>query len=34
MSLRVDPLPEGYAQMLLDFPVAMSGEWVQLYALG
>ena len=33
-SLRVDPLAKGYAQMLLDFPVAVPEEWLQLYALG
>ena len=33
-SLRVDPLAKGYAQMLLDFPVAVPEEWLQLYGLG
>jgi hypothetical protein len=33
-SLRVDPLAKGYAQMLLDFPVAVPEEWLGLYALG
>ena len=33
-SLRVDPLAKGYAQMLLDFPMAVPEEWLQLYALG
>lgn len=33
-SLPVDPLARGYAQMLLDFPVAVPEEWVHLYALG
>jgi hypothetical protein len=32
-SLRVDPLAKGYAQMLLDFPVAVPEEWLALYAL-
>jgi hypothetical protein len=33
-SLRVDPLAKGYAQMLLDFPVAVPEEWLQRYGLG
>jgi hypothetical protein len=33
-SLRVDPLAKGYAQMLLDFPVAVPEEWLERYALG
>ena len=33
-SLHVDPLAKGYAQMLLDFPVAVPEEWLQLYGLG
>jgi hypothetical protein len=33
-SLRVDPLAKGYAQMLLDFPLTVPEEWLQLYALG
>ena len=33
-SLHVDPLAKGYAQMLLDFPVAVPEEWLRLYALG
>ena len=33
-SLRVDPLAKGYAQMLLDFPVAVPEEWLEFYALG
>jgi hypothetical protein len=33
-SLRIDPLAKGYAQMLLDFPVAVPEEWLQRYALG
>jgi hypothetical protein len=32
-SLRVDPLAKGYAQMLLDFPVAVPEEWMELYGL-
>jgi hypothetical protein len=32
-SLRVDPLAKGYAQMLLDFPVAVPEAWLQCYAL-
>ncbi len=32
-SLRVDPLAKGYAQMLLDLPVAVPEEWVERYAL-
>ena len=32
-SLRVDPLAKAYAQMLLDFPVAVPEEWAQLYGL-
>lgn len=32
-SLRVDPLAKGYAQLLLDFPVAVPEEWLQLYDL-
>jgi hypothetical protein len=32
-SLRVDPLAKGYAQMLLDLPLAVPEEWLQLYAL-
>ncbi len=30
-SLRVDPLAKGFAQMLLDFPVAV---WLDRYQLG
>ena len=30
-SLRVDPLAKGYAQMLLDFRVAVPQEWLQRY---
>ncbi len=30
-SLRVDPLAKGYAQILLDFPVAVPEEWLQRY---
>ena len=30
-SLRVDPLAKGYAQMLLDFPVAVPEVWLQRY---
>jgi Acyclic terpene utilisation family protein AtuA len=33
-SLRVDLLAKGYAQMLLDFPVAVPEQWLQRYALG
>jgi len=33
-SLRVDPLAKGYAQMLLDFPMSVPEEWLQIYALG
>jgi hypothetical protein len=33
-SLRVDPLAKGYAQMLLDFPISVPEEWLQIYALG
>jgi hypothetical protein len=33
-SLRVDPLAKGYAQLLLDFPVSVPEEWLQLCALG
>ena len=33
-SLRLDPLAKGYAQMLLDFPVAVPEAWLELYALG
>ncbi len=32
-SLRVDPLAKGYAQMLLDLPLAVPEEWMQRYAL-
>jgi hypothetical protein len=32
-SLRVDPLAKGYAQMLLDLPVAVPEEWLERYAL-
>ena len=32
-SLRVDPLAKGYAQMLLDFPVAVPEDWLKRYAL-
>ena len=32
-SLRVDSLAKGYAQMLLDFPVAVPEAWLKLYAL-
>jgi len=30
-SLRVDPLAKGYAQILLDFPVAVPEDWLQRY---
>ena len=33
-SLRLDPLAKGYAQMLLDFPVAVPEAWLKLYTLG
>ena len=33
-SLRVDPLAKGYAQMLLDFPLAVPEAWLQRYGLG
>jgi hypothetical protein len=33
-SLRVDPLAKGYAQMLLDFPLAVPEAWIERYALG
>ena len=33
-SLRVDPLAKAYAQMLLDFPVAVPEEWLALNGLG
>ncbi len=32
-SLRVDPLAKGYAQMLLDFPLAVPEDWLHRYAL-
>ena len=32
-SLRVDPLAKGYAQMLLDFPLAVPEEWLQRFSL-
>jgi hypothetical protein len=32
-SLRVDPLAKGYAQMLLDLPLAVPEEWLERYAL-
>lgn len=32
-SLRVDPLAKGYAQLLLDFPIAVPEAWLQRYAL-
>ncbi|MHB8666421.1 MAG: acyclic terpene utilization AtuA family protein [Burkholderiales bacterium] len=32
-SLRVDPLAKGYAQMLLDLPLAVPEAWMQRYAL-
>jgi hypothetical protein len=33
-SLHVDPLAKGYAQMLLDFPLAVPEEWLKRYDLG
>ena len=32
-SLRVDPLAKGYAQMLLDMPIAVPAEWPRRYGL-
>ena len=32
-SLRVDPLAKGYAQMLLDLPIAVPVEWLERFGL-
>jgi hypothetical protein len=34
LSLRADPLAKGYAQMVLDFALSVSEDWIERYHLG